>query len=137
MMVGWLLSGLLCYAVGRSVARPLLDRWLGAARFERTEAMIERGGATLLLAVRLIPVLPFSIVCYSAGAARVPALALRVDDGRRLPPDYRAGGLLRNQAGGPQPDRPPRPRHRRRATPLLLVGRLLTRLSQEGAGARS
>src|SRR6478752_2117213 len=28
-MVGWLLSGLLCFAIGRSVARPLLDRWFG------------------------------------------------------------------------------------------------------------
>jgi uncharacterized membrane protein YdjX (TVP38/TMEM64 family) len=74
MMVGWLLSGFLCYAVGRSVARPLLGRWLGAERFERTEAAIARGGATLLIAVRLIPVLPFSLVCYAAGAARVPPL---------------------------------------------------------------
>ena len=72
MMVGWLLSGLLCFAVGHSVARPLLDRWLGTERFERTEAMIERGGPTLLLAVRLIPVVPFSLVSYAAGAARVP-----------------------------------------------------------------
>jgi len=71
-MTGWLLSGFLCYAVGRSVARPLLDRWLGPGRFERTEAMIERGGATLLLGVRLIPIVPFSLVCYAAGAARVP-----------------------------------------------------------------
>ena len=70
--VGWLLSGLLCYAIGRSVARPLLDRWLGAERFERTEAMIERGGVTLLIAVRLIPIVPFSLVSYAAGAARVP-----------------------------------------------------------------
>ena len=38
MMFGWLLSGLLCFAIGRSVARPLLDRWLGAERFERIEA---------------------------------------------------------------------------------------------------
>ena len=72
MMIGWLLSGLLCFAIGRSVARPLLDRWFGAERFERTEAMIERGGATLLIAVRLIPILPFSLVSYAAGAARVP-----------------------------------------------------------------
>jgi uncharacterized membrane protein YdjX (TVP38/TMEM64 family) len=71
-MTGWLLSGFLCYAVGRSVARPLLNRWLGPSRFERTEAMIERGGATLLIAVRLIPIVPFSLVCYAAGAARVP-----------------------------------------------------------------
>jgi uncharacterized membrane protein YdjX (TVP38/TMEM64 family) len=72
MAAGWLLSGLLCYAVGRSVARPLLDRWLGLERFERTEAAIERGGASLLIAVRLIPVVPFSLVSYAAGAARVP-----------------------------------------------------------------
>ncbi len=72
MMLGWLLSGLLCYAVGHSVARPLLDRWFGAARFERFEKAIERGGATLLLAVRLIPIVPFSLVSYAAGAARVP-----------------------------------------------------------------
>jgi uncharacterized membrane protein YdjX (TVP38/TMEM64 family) len=72
MMLGWLLSGLLCFAVGHTVARPLLDRWFGARRFERLEASIERGGATLLLAVRLLPIVPFSLVSYTAGAARVP-----------------------------------------------------------------
>lgn len=71
-MFGWLLSGLICWGIGRSVARPLLDRWFGSERFERTEATIERGGATLMLAVRLIPILPFSLVSYAAGAARVP-----------------------------------------------------------------
>jgi uncharacterized membrane protein YdjX (TVP38/TMEM64 family) len=72
LMVGWTLSGLICWAIGRSVARPLLDRWLGEERFERIEQRIERGGVTLLLAMRLIPILPFSIVSYAAGAARVP-----------------------------------------------------------------
>lgn len=71
-MTAWLLSAMLCYAVGRSLARPLLDRWLGRKRFERAEAMIERGGPTLLIAVRLIPIFPFSLMCYAAGAARVP-----------------------------------------------------------------
>ncbi|MGV1048610.1 MAG: TVP38/TMEM64 family protein [Solirubrobacterales bacterium] len=70
--VGWMLSALLCYWVGTRVARPLLDRWFGLERFERLEAMIERGGITLLLALRLIPIVPFSLVCYAAGAARVP-----------------------------------------------------------------
>jgi uncharacterized membrane protein YdjX (TVP38/TMEM64 family) len=71
-MAGWMISGFLCYAIGRSVARPLLDRWFGRKRFERLEAMIDRGGATLLLAVRLIPIVPFSLLSYAAGAARVP-----------------------------------------------------------------
>ncbi len=70
--VAWMLSALVCYMVGKSVARPLLDRWLGVRRFERIEAMIERGGITLLIAVRLIPIVPFSLVGYAAGAARVP-----------------------------------------------------------------
>jgi uncharacterized membrane protein YdjX (TVP38/TMEM64 family) len=72
MMFGWLLSGLICFAIGRSVARPLLDRWFGTERFERIEGAIERGGVTLLLSVRLIPIVPFSLVSYAAGAARVP-----------------------------------------------------------------
>jgi uncharacterized membrane protein YdjX (TVP38/TMEM64 family) len=71
-MTAWLLSAMLCYAVGRSLARPLLERWLSSDRFERAEAMIERGGPTLLIAVRLIPIFPFSLMCYAAGAARVP-----------------------------------------------------------------
>jgi len=71
-MLGWLLNGLICWAIGRSVARPLLDRWFGEERFERAERSIERGGATLLLAMRLIPILPFSVVSYAAGTARVP-----------------------------------------------------------------
>jgi uncharacterized membrane protein YdjX (TVP38/TMEM64 family) len=70
--VGWMLSALVCFAFGRHVARPLLDRWFGRERFERFERMIERGGVTLLLALRLIPIVPFSLVGYAAGAARVP-----------------------------------------------------------------
>jgi uncharacterized membrane protein YdjX (TVP38/TMEM64 family) len=72
MMFGWLLNGLVCWAIGQSIARPLLDRWFGEERFERIERSIERGGPTLLIAMRLIPILPFSIVSYAAGAARVP-----------------------------------------------------------------
>ena len=73
MTVGWVLSGLICWAVGHRVARPLFDRWFGSERFERVERAIERGGPSLLIAMRLIPILPFSIVSYAAGAARVPA----------------------------------------------------------------
>jgi uncharacterized membrane protein YdjX (TVP38/TMEM64 family) len=69
---GWLASGLLCWVIGRHAARPLLRRLLGAERFERAEAMVERGGTTLLLVVRLVPIVPFSLVSYAAGAARVP-----------------------------------------------------------------
>ncbi len=69
---GWILSGLLSYAIGLWAGRPLLHRVLGTERFERIEAMIERGGVTLLLTMRLVPIVPFSLVSTAAGTARVP-----------------------------------------------------------------
>ncbi|HVV91551.1 MAG TPA: VTT domain-containing protein [Solirubrobacterales bacterium] len=70
--VGWMISGLICYWFGTGVARPLLDRWFGARRFEYFERMVERGGVTLLIALRLLPIVPFSLISAAAGAARVP-----------------------------------------------------------------
>jgi uncharacterized membrane protein YdjX (TVP38/TMEM64 family) len=71
-MTGWLLNGFVCWLVGRQAARPLLARWLGEARLTRYERAVERGGVTLLLGMRLVPVVPFSLFSYAAGSARVP-----------------------------------------------------------------
>jgi uncharacterized membrane protein YdjX (TVP38/TMEM64 family) len=68
----WVISGLGAYAVGRHAARPLLYRIAGEERFLRVERLVERGGATFLLAARLIPIMPFSLMGYVCGAARVP-----------------------------------------------------------------
>jgi uncharacterized membrane protein YdjX (TVP38/TMEM64 family) len=70
--VGWMISALICYWFGTGVARPLLDRWFGAERFQRFERMVGRGGVTLLIALRLLPIVPFSLISAAAGAARVP-----------------------------------------------------------------
>ena len=72
-MVGWLLNAWVAYAIGHTIGHPVLNRVLGPERFERAVAMVARGGVMLLLSVRLIPVFPFSVVCYAMGAARVPA----------------------------------------------------------------
>jgi len=72
MMVGWLMNGILCHQVGRHAARPLLVRMLGAGRFRRYERVVERGGVSLLLACRMVPIVPFSLFSYVAGSARVP-----------------------------------------------------------------
>ncbi len=69
---GWVISGLLSYGIGHWAGRPLLHRLLGSERFERIEAMVERGGVTLLLTMRLVPIVPFSLVSTAAGTARVP-----------------------------------------------------------------
>jgi uncharacterized membrane protein YdjX (TVP38/TMEM64 family) len=43
-MFGWLLNGLVCWAIGQSVARPLFDRWFGVERFERVERRSSAAG---------------------------------------------------------------------------------------------
>ncbi|HEX5820645.1 MAG TPA: VTT domain-containing protein [Solirubrobacterales bacterium] len=68
----WVISGLASYAVGRHFARPLLYRIAGEERFLRIERVIHRGGALALIAVRLIPIMPFSLMGYVSGAARIP-----------------------------------------------------------------
>jgi uncharacterized membrane protein YdjX (TVP38/TMEM64 family) len=70
----WVVSGLAAYAVGRHFARPLLYRVAGEDRFERMERLVHRGGVVILLAVRLIPIMPFSLMGYVCGAARVPLI---------------------------------------------------------------
>ena len=72
MLASWLISGLASYAVGRHFARPAPLPVAGEERFLRIERVIHRGGALALLAVRLIPIMPFSLMGYVSGAARVP-----------------------------------------------------------------
>jgi uncharacterized membrane protein YdjX (TVP38/TMEM64 family) len=69
-MAGWVTNGLISYWIGRHAARPLLWRFVGRDRFERLESMVEAGGVTLLLGMRLVPVIPFSLFSMVAGAAR-------------------------------------------------------------------
>jgi uncharacterized membrane protein YdjX (TVP38/TMEM64 family) len=71
-VIGWMISAMVCYWFGTGVARPVLDRWFGAERFARYERMVERGGVTLLIALRLLPIVPFSLISAAMGAARVP-----------------------------------------------------------------
>jgi uncharacterized membrane protein YdjX (TVP38/TMEM64 family) len=69
---GWLVSALLTYLLGRAIGRPLISVVAGSRRVAGLERAVERGGASLLLTVRLIPIVPFSLVGYIAGAVRVP-----------------------------------------------------------------
>ena len=71
-MVGWMLNALVCHQIGRHAARPALVKMFGDERFSRYEGVIDRGGVTLLLACRMVPIVPFSLFSYVAGSARVP-----------------------------------------------------------------
>ena len=71
-MAGWIANALLCYLIGRHAARPILYRAFGHERFLGYERAVARGGITLLLGMRLVPIVPFSLFSYVAGSARVP-----------------------------------------------------------------
>lgn len=71
-MAGWMLNAVVAYAIGHHVARPVLYRVVDESRFERMERAVHRGGVTLLLGMRLVPIIPFSLFSIAAGAARVP-----------------------------------------------------------------
>ncbi len=72
LIVCWTAQGMLAYEIGRRAARPVLERYLKRERLERLERAVDEGGVTLLLAARLVPIVPFSLFSYVAGAAAAP-----------------------------------------------------------------
>ncbi|MGA8219069.1 MAG: VTT domain-containing protein, partial [Solirubrobacterales bacterium] len=44
----------------------------GEERFLRMERLVHRGGAIALIGVRMIPIMPFVLMGYVCGAARIP-----------------------------------------------------------------
>lgn len=72
LMVCWTAQGFLAYEIGRHAARPVLERFIRPERFDRLERAVDEGGVTLLLAARLVPIVPFSLFSYVAGAASAP-----------------------------------------------------------------
>jgi uncharacterized membrane protein YdjX (TVP38/TMEM64 family) len=70
----WVISGLASFAVGRHFARPVLYRVAGEERFQRAEDLVHRGGPVALIGMRLIPIMPFSLMGFVCGAARVSLL---------------------------------------------------------------
>src|SRR3954451_2953461 len=71
-LAAWVASGLVAYWLGRIAGRPLAVRLAGEQRVASAESLIDRSGAPALLLARLVPFVPFSLVGYVAGAARVP-----------------------------------------------------------------
>jgi uncharacterized membrane protein YdjX (TVP38/TMEM64 family) len=72
MVLAWTLSCVAAYLLSRVVGPPVLDRLAGKERMERADRMIERGGWPVLLLGRLVPIVPYNLVSFAAGATRVP-----------------------------------------------------------------
>jgi len=74
LVVCWTAQGMLAYEIGRRAARPVVERIVKTERLERLERVVDEGGVTLLLAARLVPIVPFSLFSFVAGAAEAPRI---------------------------------------------------------------
>ena len=72
MVLAWTVSCVAAYLLARGVGPPVLERLVGRERMASADRLIARGGWPILLAGRLIPVVPYNLVSYAAGATRVP-----------------------------------------------------------------
>jgi uncharacterized membrane protein YdjX (TVP38/TMEM64 family) len=72
MAASFLASALIAYALAQHLGRPAIGRLFGTGRLSDGERLLERGGVRVLIGLRLIPLVPFSLVCAVAGLARVP-----------------------------------------------------------------
>jgi uncharacterized membrane protein YdjX (TVP38/TMEM64 family) len=72
MVLAWTISCLAAYGLARVVGPPVLNRLVGEERMEATDRLIARGGWPILLFGRLIPIVPYNLVSFAAGATQVP-----------------------------------------------------------------
>ena len=72
MVFAWTLSCVAAYLLARAVGPPVLERLAGEERMAKADRLIERGGWPVLLLGRLIPIVPYNLLSFAAGATRVP-----------------------------------------------------------------
>ena len=68
--VGSIIGATLAFLLGRRLGKDLVERFLGGRLDKVDDALSDRGLKAVLI-VRVIPVLPFTLVNYSAGLTRV------------------------------------------------------------------
>lgn len=72
MSASFLVSALAGYFLADRIGRPLARRAFGLRRLDAVERIVGRGGVRTLLVARLIPLVPFSPLCFVCGLGRVP-----------------------------------------------------------------
>jgi uncharacterized membrane protein YdjX (TVP38/TMEM64 family) len=72
MAASFLVSALAAYLLADWLGRPAVRRLLGPDRLAAIERIVGRGGVRTLLILRLIPFVPFSLMCFVCGLGRVP-----------------------------------------------------------------
>ncbi|MFO7690878.1 MAG: TVP38/TMEM64 family protein [Cryobacterium sp.] len=68
--LGALLGATLAFVIGRALGREAVEQFTGA-RVARVDALLRRRGLATVIGARLIPVLPFTAINYTAGLTAV------------------------------------------------------------------
>ncbi|CAK9041854.1 Uncharacterized protein SYNPCC7002_A1628 [Durusdinium trenchii] len=69
--IGALIAAMLAFALARSLGAPLVRRFIPAAMLEKFETLATRRGAPFLLFVRMIPLIPYTVVNYGSGLSPI------------------------------------------------------------------
>ena len=70
-LVGCISSAIMIYGIGYALGRETVARFTGP-RLSRLNRLIARHGILAVVAIRMLPVAPYSVVNLAAGATRVP-----------------------------------------------------------------
>lgn len=100
---GFMLAALITYAAGRYWGRPLLERTVAERYRRRMDDWLEHQGPFPLLAMRLIPLVPFNAICLAAGAIRAPLWTYVWTTGIGILPLMTALTFLGSRLGERQP----------------------------------
>ena len=68
--LGALIGAALAFGIGRALGRDAVERFTGA-RIGRVDDLLRRRGLASVIGARLIPVLPFTVINYTAGLTAV------------------------------------------------------------------
>lgn len=69
-LAGALIGAVLAFEIGRRLGREAVDRLL-RGRLARVDGLLDRHGFGAVVAVRLVPVLPYTVVNYASGVTRL------------------------------------------------------------------
>ncbi len=71
-MAGLMTGTALALWLGRTLGRPLVERWASPSLIARLDGYLERRGEIILLAIFLLPFLPDDLCCFVAGLSKLP-----------------------------------------------------------------
>ncbi len=69
--VGALIAAMLAFCIAKVLGYPVVRRMMPKGLFRRMEEVVERHGPPMLIMVRMIPLIPFTVINYGAGVTTV------------------------------------------------------------------